>query len=109
MVVLAGVMILRSPFDMGVGEHPHLLEQLHGSIDGRCVYSGFPGMHSTGDVGGHDVTSRTHDLKNDGATLLGHAVPAPSEELEDVVRLGSPISGQVRSGVVAIAGRLIIS
>jgi len=33
-VVFTGVVILRSPFDVGVGQYSNLLEQLNGSIDG---------------------------------------------------------------------------
>jgi hypothetical protein len=92
---LVGAVVLGSSLQVGVTDHPHLLEEVHGSIHGRGVDRRQPPLHPPGHVLGRDVTPRAEDLPQDGLALRRDAVPP------------HPQHGDDRGGLLVHSSRLL--
>src|SRR6266540_6798611 len=74
--------VLRAGFQVGMGEHPEVLEDPQGPVDRGGVHARHPLLDPPGDRGGADVPLGGHDLGDDRSPLGRHPESPGPQELE---------------------------
>jgi hypothetical protein len=76
---LVGEVVLGPALQMGVADHPDLLEHGQGAVHRRCVHGRESSLDPAGDVLWGDVPSGCQELLQDHLPLRGDPVPPLSE------------------------------
>jgi hypothetical protein len=81
---LLGPVILDSAFEVGVRQHPELVEQGKSSVDGGGIASRYPLFDLASERRGADVARRRHCFHHDCSPLRGHAQTAEAKLGDDL-------------------------